>query len=250
MPRKPRELSEPNLYHVMARGVGRQAIFENDDDYQMFYRMLAGLVGRTLGELYSWCLMENHVHLLFHMELDNISYLMRSLETGYALRFNAIHGHVGHLFQNRYASVPIKDERQLLSVVKYIHRNPVVGGLASDCGSYRWSSFHEYMGKLGISQTDWMKEHFAGKDDFAEYCNSSAEDENAGVEFEPRTKIGDATARQILIANIGADAGEKIRAMKKPQRDQELSKLKRTGLSTRQIERLTGLGRNIIQRVK
>lgn len=137
-----RKESVGDIYHVMSRGNGRQLIFEDDNDRQFFLYKLQGCLVDAHLDLYAWCLMGNHFHLLVRGDKESLSRCMHRVCSVYARRFNAKTGHVGHLFQDRFKSEPINDESYLLTVVRYIHKNPEKGGLAP-METYKWSSYHE-----------------------------------------------------------------------------------------------------------
>lgn len=92
MTRKPRKQSPANIYHVTNRGVSRQIIFEDDADRERFLVTLRRFMAEFDGELYAWCLMSNHFHLLFHMDLEDISLLMKKVGVSYAAYFKAKYG--------------------------------------------------------------------------------------------------------------------------------------------------------------
>ena len=75
-------------------------------------------------EVFGWCLMGNHVHLLLHGHIAGISKAMQVLLGTYALKFNEQTGRSGHLFQERFSSEPIDSDEYLLSALRYIHQNP------------------------------------------------------------------------------------------------------------------------------
>ena len=124
MPRTERRKSASGFYHVVMRGNGRQNLFEDDADRRSFLSYLRGDAERFGVRVLAWCLMSNHIHLLLEDRDDNLSEMMRSLATSYALRFNRRGGHAGHVFQQRFYSNPIEDEAYLLQAMRYIHDNP------------------------------------------------------------------------------------------------------------------------------
>ena len=92
----PRELSEYDTYHLMARGVGKQIIFEDDKDYEQMLALIGTYLG-SRGEVIAWCLMSNHIHLLVELEMEELSRSMRHMLSKYAMYFNDRHGRTGHL---------------------------------------------------------------------------------------------------------------------------------------------------------
>ena len=143
MPRMARQKSESGYYHIILRGIGRQILFEDTEDHERFLTTLKRY-RRELGfEVVAWCLMENHVHLLLRDVHDQIDLIMKKLAGSYAQYFNRKYDRSGHLFQDRYRSEPVPDEAYLLTVIRYIHRNPEKAGICR-AQEYRWSSYAKY----------------------------------------------------------------------------------------------------------
>ena len=163
--RTARKQSKADIYHVVARGTGQQIIFENDADYEKFLDLLKREVEAGEFELYAWCLMSNHVHLLVHATLETMALRMRRLLSRYAAYFNARTGRVGHLFQERFLSEPVNDDKYLVTLVRYIHQNPVKAGIAR-VDRYRWSSYQEYQRGHGICDVGFPLAVFGGVKEF------------------------------------------------------------------------------------
>jgi putative transposase len=138
--RKPRIELAGGVHHVYARGNGRQLIYLDDGDRSSYLAMLARVVGHREWRCLSYCLMDNHVHLLIETPLPNLAAGMQWLHGRFAELFNARHGRSGHLFQGRYGSVLMKSQAQVLMAVAYIARNPVAAGLCAGPADWPWSS--------------------------------------------------------------------------------------------------------------
>ena len=120
---KSRAKSESNIYHVMARGDGRQIVFENDKDRKLFLALLRKQ--KAAGCTYfAWCLMDNHFHLVVQASLPVLSLMMQQIMSQYATSFNTRHQHTGHVFNQRFKSEPINDDSYFLTVVRYVHQKP------------------------------------------------------------------------------------------------------------------------------
>ncbi len=140
MPRRARRLAESGLYHVMLRGVNRDAIFLEDQDRERFLHALA-LTKEVSGCLVlAYCLMTNHVHMILMTSTEPISLVMKRLGVRYVGWFNRKYARVGHLFQSRFVSLPVEDDGYLVTLVRYVWNNPVDAGLATRPEDYRWSS--------------------------------------------------------------------------------------------------------------
>jgi putative transposase len=129
------------VFHVYARGNGRQLVFFDVADHETYLALLGRVVRRKGWRLLAYCLMDNHVHLLIETPEPNLANGMQRLQSVYAETFNTRHGRSGHLFQGRYGAVRVKSDAQLWSVVRYIARNPVESGVCDVADQFRWSSF-------------------------------------------------------------------------------------------------------------
>ena len=166
MTRSARERSESGFYHVVAKGNGGQNLFEDASDYRAFLELAAAAAEKCDILVYAYCLMSNHVHLLLEDRGNRLSDFMKSLITGYAMRFNAKTGHIGHVFQQRFKSQPVESETYLLQAARYIHNNPAKAGVCS-ADEYLWSSYHEYAsGVRGITAVSLILELCGGREGF------------------------------------------------------------------------------------
>lgn len=244
-----REPSGLDIYHVMVRGTGRQLLFEDDVDREVFLLIIGELAEPMQLELYAWCLMGNHVHLLVHAEMGFLAAFMRDAGRRYSRYFNDRHDRVGHLTQGRYRSVPIRSEEQLLTAVRYIHRNPVEAGLSPSC-LYRWSSYGEYIGLsiYELVETSAVLASFSGVASFEDFHATARESDTDAPGIGRVFRFDDAMALRefkLLLATEGADA---LPLDDRVERNRLIRLLKGRGLTIRQIGALTGLGRNIIAR--
>ena len=127
----------------MGRGVDRRRIFCDDEDYQLYVRLLATAVREFGWILYAFCLMPNHVHLFIRTTKPNVGEGMRWLHGMYARLFNQRIGQVGHRFEGRYrAPLPVQSDEKFLDLVGYIAVNPVDAGLVKRARDWPWSSHH------------------------------------------------------------------------------------------------------------
>jgi putative transposase len=136
MPRVARKKSATNIYHVMIRGINKQNIFVEDADFKKFINILTAYHVRIEYEIYAYCLLDNHVHLLIKEGNEPLSNTMRRIGTSYVYWYNWQYGRKGHLFQDRYKSEPVENDTYFLTVLRYIHQNPVQAGLTQGDGSF------------------------------------------------------------------------------------------------------------------
>ncbi|MBI4737903.1 MAG: transposase [candidate division NC10 bacterium] len=150
MARRPRIHVPGGLYHVIARGNRRQAIFRSPQDYGGYLRRLEEGLRRTGTRCFAFVLMPNHVHLLLEAGQAPLARLMQGLQQGYTQEFNRRHGLIGHVFQGRYKAILCDRDAYLLELVRYLHLNPIRTKLAQDPADYHWSSHRAYLGRERI----------------------------------------------------------------------------------------------------
>jgi putative transposase len=140
MARAPRVEIEGGIHHVTARGVGRQAVFDDDFDRRRYLRLLAAVVRHKSWQCLSYCLMGNHVHLLVETPKPTLSTGVQRLHGEYAQAFNRRHKRVGHLFEGRFHWEVVQDQPHFWNVLRYIAQNPVEAGLCRSPEAWEWSS--------------------------------------------------------------------------------------------------------------
>jgi putative transposase len=151
MPRGPRLDAPGCLHHVIARGIERRPLFADDADREDLLARLAVLTERTGTAVLAWALLPNHFHLLLRTAAAPLSDVMRVLNTGYAVRFNRRHRRAGYLFQNRFKSFLVEEERYLLELVRYIHLNPLRAHLVStleELEGFPWTGHAALLGRI------------------------------------------------------------------------------------------------------
>ena len=176
MPRTARIKSPTKLYHVTARGSNKQILFNEQADFKVFMEILKKNMIECGFELYAYCLMDNHYHLVIRDNKDQIDVIFKKINTAYAYYFNTKYERTGHLFQDRFFSEPLVTANQLVNTIRYIHRNPVKAGICSDISDYRYSSYNDYLRSDGGSiRQGALEELFGDAASFIEF-NSVSED--------------------------------------------------------------------------
>lgn len=137
---------EGALYHIISRGNARQMIFQADSDYQQFLKILGVVVERYAWLVHSYCLLDNHYHLLVETPQPNLSASMRQLNGTYAQFFSRRHDRPGHLFQGRFKAYVVDKDSYLLELARYIALNPVQAGLVKSPERWKWSSYRKTAG--------------------------------------------------------------------------------------------------------
>ena len=145
---RPLRLEFPGaLYHVTARGNGRQPIFMDDADRERFLTVLASTVARYHVLCHAYCLMGNHYHLLLETPEGNLSRAMRQVNGVYGQGFSRRHRRPGHVLQGRFHAQVVARDAYLREVCRYVVLNPVRAGLVAHPGEWPWSSYRATAGK-------------------------------------------------------------------------------------------------------
>ena len=245
MPRTKRIFSPSGYMHLILRGVGKQIIFEDSADRRYFIKLLKHYSAENETTILAYCLMDNHVHLLIHNTVGKTSFMMRRLETSYAVYFNQKYERTGHLFQNRYLNENIENTGQLLRVFRYILNNPAKAGICSPF-SYEWSSYHLYENDASFVDVSPIKKEIGSLSNLRAFLNESNTDEFREAEIRLRN---DEWAKKVLRETLQTENGYCLQNLNRAERNKALHKLKAAGLTLRQIERLTGISKSVIQRV-
>ncbi|MBT8482789.1 MAG: transposase [Myxococcales bacterium] len=141
MPRIAGRLQPGYCYHVLNRGNGKAPLFLDRVDYRAFVELLAGMKARYEIGLLAFCLMPNHFHLVLRAGATGaVSAAMQWVQTSYVSRFRVKYESSGHIFQGRFKSFPIQSDEHLVSVMRYVERNPVRAKLVERATSWPWSS--------------------------------------------------------------------------------------------------------------
>lgn len=244
MSRKPRQKSLIGLYHITMRGNGKQLLFEDDEDRKRLLSLVRNSITRFNITLIAWCLMGNHVHLVMNDPRDNVSEAMHLVMSCYATWYNRRHGHVGHVFQDRFSSAPISSEEYLLDAIRYVHFNPQKAGICP-YGAYRWSSHLDYVERdpdIATVDLAFVRFAFPRVRDYQTFMNAS----NVVV-VRPSTggRIDEDEALDVgisLVRLFGLSELSDVKSLEKTKRNEVLAAMRGAGLSIRQIQRLTGVG--------
>lgn len=246
MPRMAREKSSTGVYHIMIRGINQQNIFEDDEDRQRFIERLA-IVKKDLDfKIYAYCFMNNHVHLLLQVNGNDMSKIMKKLQTSYVYFYNWKYERCGHLFQDRYKSECVEDDNYFYIVTRYIHQNPVKARI-STIDEYKWSSYNDYITSNGITDIGFFMDMLG--EDIQKYIEFMAQEtDDICLDIVGKYKLTDEKARNIIMKIGKLKNINDIQKMAKSTRDEILRKSKEIeGISVLQIARVTGISRGIVK---
>lgn len=160
MPRSARLDAPGVLHHIIIRGIERRPLFKDDRDRENFLERLSVLLPETKTICYAWVLMPNHAHFLLRSGETGISQLMQRLLTGYAVYFNRRHTRHGQLFQNRYKSIICQEDAYLRELVRYIHLNPIRGGIVEDLNGLNGYPYAGHSALTGHKQRPWQETRY------------------------------------------------------------------------------------------
>lgn len=257
MPRVARMKSRSGIYHVMLRGVNRQEIFHDDGDNMKFLALLQKYKEKAGLGVYAWCLMNNHVHLLLKEGNEELATTMKRILVSFAQYYNWKYQTSGHLFQDRFRSENVEDSRYFLTVIRYIHQNPVKAHMVERADEWRWSSCLGYYDKsyypgglldrhavLKFFSNDWK----IAEEKFREFNEAQIEEECLDDRMMKR-RLPDDEARVEISKLLGAHEIAQVKSLPKLQRTEVLKKIKTIdGLSQRQAARILGVSVNLIFR--
>ncbi len=152
-----------SYYHVYARGHAKQKLFRDEADFEVFLNLFARYLSKRVAtdaygkqyphlrgevQLLSYCLMDNHFHLLLYQKTEGaMSTLMRGVMTSYSRYFNSKYSLSGSLYESRYKASRISSDAYLMHISRYIHLNP------KDWMAYPHSSIHSYF----IGAPEWLE---------------------------------------------------------------------------------------------
>ena len=215
MARLPRVYSESGFYHIMLRGINRERIFGDNACKKHFMDILSRNFTKSdsekenkkKGQLFAFCILDNHVHLLVKESALGISNLMQRISCAYAQYYNRRYGRSGPVFESRYTSKAVEDPKYFTEVVKYIHNNPVKAGIVNHFREYCWSSGKYYLGaQLDFLTVDFLKANLSDGE-FLELMHSPARYGEQIMACRWPERISDFEIRMAACSTIKAISG-------------------------------------------
>ena len=280
-----REKSRIGVYHVLAQGAGNNELFHDDEDYQVFVSYLDRLMKEAWAEddepdrpyfhTYAYCLTPKQFRLIVREEKYQVSAIMQSISQLYSRYYSGKYNSYGPLYRRRYYSEPINDEERMEVVMRYVHQEPLklgpqitqisqkgetqrisritrTGGMTEILDEYPWSSWHEYVG-LGSDLPMVCEKPDACQNLTAEQWRellSKPLPEGTKC-LEPKEyRAPKPTETQVLSMirlMTTATTWDEFRTFPRDEKLKTIKQLLQSGASIRQMEKLTGIGRGIIQ---
>ncbi len=246
MSRQARKKSQSGIYHIMLRGINGQVIFEDRQDKEKFLESLKNYKAISGYKIFAYCLMSNHIHLLIKIEKEDLDLIIKRIAGSYVYWYNWKYKRRGHLFQDRFKSEPVEDDSYFLTVIRYIHQNPIKGGLCRKIDEYDFSSYNEYIKKPYIVDNEFCFE-IIDREDFIRFNNEDNADICLDIE-ESNFRLTDEEAKLIIQKISKCKNVTDFQNLPVDKRDKCLRVLREKGMSIRQISRLTGVSFNIVRK--
>jgi len=228
----------------MLRGINRQNIFENRNDYKRFKECLEKAKEARDLKIFGYCFMSNHVHIVAGIGSEPIGTSLKRIGVSYASCYNRKYNRQGALFQDRFRSEPVEDDKYLLAVVRYVHQNPVRAEICKTAADYEWSSYADYIGEGdGLTDTNELLELFSNKPSeqvglFEEFTREAGEEKF--VDIGGVVCVSDEAIREKIADICGARSVGEFQGLPADEREQAIRMMRKSGISIRQIVRFTG----------
>lgn len=245
---------------MILRGVNKQIIFEEREDFFYFEGILKRYREEDEFRLFSVCLMDNHVHILMREGTQKLSMTMKKIENTYVYWYNRKYDRAGHLFQNRFISEPVLSYRQFMATARYIFNNPVKAGLVAKAEEYPWSNYSlksktalEKRGGRKMIKTDIHEviEMFGDDREYSTFMSLNPDEKVAEYDdFVPQRPVfDDETCIERLRLISACKNISDFNEMSMDKKQDCVIKLKREGASIRQLSRVTGLSKSMVGRM-
>lgn len=246
MSRKARAISASGTYHIMFRGIDKQNIFRDDDDFSFLKQIIRDIKKEIKFEIYAYCMMSNHAHMVMHENTPGkISLIMKRMLTRYVMKFNSKYSRKGSLIENRYKSIPVENDEYFMSLIRYIHQNPQRAKIVLAPENYKWSSYNEYINKKSDITDIELVLSMMELSEFIEFHQIFEEDP---VLVDGKIKKSDDQIIYQIRQKYKVEPS-KIGEMPKTERNELISRLKQD-YSIREIERITGVSRGVIYKIQ
>ena len=194
--------------------------------------------------------MSNRFHLLLHAKEDTVGNIVKRIASSYVYYFDRKYGRDGHLFKERFRSESCNDWLYFVTLLRYIHQNPVKAGLVSTVREYEFPSWHEYLGRadfLPLCNVNVVLGRIS-IDELTALVEAPLDNDVSCIEYEEEIvrSMSDDSVMLSLKDEFGITDGQQIQKLSKEQRDLILAALLRRRAGARQLQWLTGIGKNII----
>ena len=247
MSRTARKQSATGIYHIMIRGADRRIIFADNQDCNTFLTILKKVKEKTDSCIYAYCLMGNHVHLLMKEGKESLEQFFKRLGVSYVYYYNQKYQLLGHLFQDRFRSEGVDSQAYYLDVLRYICHNPVKAGLVQSMWDYPFLGCGGILDKRGFLD-DARQYTQMSTDELRIFLEGPCQDEHLEDVGPKRLLDTEAIAR--LCKTSGCSTVQEIGGLPESRRNEALRQGMGSGISIRQLSRLTGISKAVIEKIR
>ena len=252
-----RKTSSLNIHHVIYRGINKQQIFVDSDDYGKFLTVLRKYQPICGYKILAYCLMSNHIHLVIKTGEMPLGRIFQHVIPSFVYWYNKKYERVGSLFQARFKSRPIGNTNQLLTVIRYVHQNPVKAAICKHPGQYGYSSFKGYFAN-DLIDASYIRS-FISPDDFNHFNCDKKDKKNKKGKIAPKEefcidiedeqpRMNDKRAMEIMVRFSGCGNVSEFQALDAALRDKALQGMRMAGISINQASRITGISHGVIKK--
>ncbi|KUP04255.1 transposase [Bacillus coahuilensis p1.1.43] len=256
MPRKARSRCETRIYHIILRGINRQELFHDEEDRWEYVYILQKYSKTYNLNILAWCLMSNHVHFLCKEGDESISTTIKRIGVSFVQYYHRKYQTNGHLFQDRFKSENVTTIDYVLTVVRYIHQNPLKANMVKTVEEWKWSSCEAYYSTstFDFVNTDFIlnlfsKDRAVAVQRFREF-NERVNDDQC-LEDIPQSvqKLTDEEAKFQFQEILKGLEIPHVKSLPRERKMEILRQVKRVeGVSQRQVARIFGVSQKLVWR--
>ena len=250
MPRVARDISETNIYHIMNRALNKQTLYDDEQDFLYFLKVLKDVKTKTHFDLYAYCVMTNHYHLLIKEHDVKISVIMNKINSRYANYYNLKNERTGYVFNDRFHSESVDSMPYLFRCARYIHQNPVKAGLCDKTYNYKFSSIHAYRRQKGnylnLVDTDYINKNFKSNE-FVSWNDLESHDRCMDI---ANNKLSDKEVANILYKVLKVSNKKEYSQKKEEEQMYAILKLIDMSIPLKQLSRVSGHSYYKLQRLR
>ena len=234
----------------MSRALNKQILFDTEQDFLYFLKILQDVKKTDKFSLYAYCLMSNHYHLIIRERNISISKIMNKINSRYANYYNMKNGRTGYVFNDRFHSESIENIKYLMTCIRYIHQNPIKAGICNKTYEYKFSSIHSYRNKKGnyldLVDIKPVLKH-CDSIDFAKWNEEINYDRCLDI---MNNKMSDEEVTRILYKIMNVQTKKEYLKKSEAEKVYAIFKLIDLSIPLQQLSRVTGFYYNKLQKMR
>ena len=245
MPTPKRKISSLGIYHVIYRGINKQDVFEDQEDFEKFLEVLRRYEPICGYKILGYCLMTNHIHLIIKPGEIPLGRIFQRVIPSFVYWYNRKYERVGSLFQSPFKSTPINSDSQLLTAVRYVHQNPVKAAICKKPKDYKYSSYKGYFSN-DLIDASFVQSILTEAEFFSFNC--ARNDDHCMDIDDERPRLNDDRAQKIMQDLSGCDNVTQFQALGTEARNKALREMCKAGISINRASRMTGISYGVIKK--